>query len=167
MFFLFVSSLCVCVARLPQCVCGNQSTLWDVGSCHLPCLRQFLLVQCCVHRASSLLSFQRSSCLWFPSYRWVLGLMPYTAVLDGCGYGSLSVGPHACTATLYLLVYFLSLTFYFIHFPSVSLCIFFIICIQLYASFLLPYLICHYCHLMFLPLLAVFFFTSRALSSNF
>lgn len=109
----------MCVARLPQCVCGNQSTLSDVGSCHLPCLRKFLLVQCCVHRASSLLSFQRSSCLWFPSYRWVLGLMPYTAVLDGCEYGSLSVGPHACTATLYLLVYFLSLTFYFIHF---SLC---------------------------------------------
>lgn len=78
----------------------------------------FLFSAACTMLAHSW-AFQRSSCLWFPSYHWALGLMPYTAVLDGCGYGSLSVGPHACTATLYLLVYFLNLTFCFIHF---SLC---------------------------------------------
>lgn len=157
MFFLFVSLLCVCVARLPQRVCGNQSTLSGVDPCHLPCLRQFLLLQCCLHRASSLLSFQRSSCLWFPSYPLALGLMPCTAVLDGCGYGGLSVGPHAYTAIFtYRFIFSVS---HFILFMF-SLCFSlhnFIICIQLYLSFLLPYLICHYCHLMFILLLAVFF----------
>lgn len=88
-------------------------------------------------------------------------------MLNGCGYGSLSVGPHACTATLYLLAYFLNLTFYFIHF---SLCFSLHNFYHMYTALRI-----FSSSISSLPLMppnvssspSCIFFISRALSSNF